>query len=92
MGLTKHTATVNIYLENKASKEELEIFKATIDKRMSTYFYVEYKNPDNLSGKTIHHIINGEYLQSVKEHKDFTGLDLKQAKHQVDNFRKLNNL
>ena len=94
MGLSKHTPVVNIYIEQKASLEELHIFKATIDKRLenNSYPFVGSKNPDGLSQIVIQNIINKNHLHAVKQHKDEKGLDLKTAKDQVDDFRRLNNI
>jgi ribosomal protein L7/L12 len=92
MSLTKHTAVVNIYLEQKASKEELKIFKETIDKRLNTYPYVGHKNPNGLSLEVIEYILDRRKLYAVKQHKDETGLDLKEAKDQIDDFERINNL
>jgi len=102
MALTKHTAAVNIYLKQKATCDEIYLFIQTINKRLAQGFSGEDtstvdwsvlgSNPDGLSPLVISHIHKREKFSAVKQHKDETGLGLREAKDCVERYCEINKL
>lgn len=77
--MNKHTTTVLLYIQNKASSEELDAFKQAID---DAEFYKSI-GVNLIPRSILTKIIDKDLLGAVKEYKHLTGAGLKEAKDYV---------
>ena len=76
--MNRHTTIVCMYIDNKATINELEFLRAKIDFKLATSgrFKTNFKFTQELDDN----LLVGNILYAVKKVKDLTGLGLKEAK------------